>query len=119
MDPARGGNLLRFINDYVGMPGAVPCSCMMVEVMDRATLRPHIFFFAAADVPAGEELLLDYGDVSVLACPSLRACFRILSLGCPARYPRCHPGGVALLAGQGCCISRVCLRYRECLRAGL
>ena len=69
MDPARGGNLLRFINDYVGMPGAVPCSCMMVEVMDCATLRPHIFFFAAVDVPAGEELLLDYGDVSVLACP--------------------------------------------------
>lgn len=69
VDPARAGNLLRFINDYVGIPGGVTCSAHMVEVIDRATLRPHIFCFTFTPVRAGTEILLDYGDVSFLLGP--------------------------------------------------
>ena len=70
MDPVRAGNMLRFINDYVGMPGGVPCSAQMVEAIDRATMRPHIFCFTRIPVSAGTELLIDYGEVRRLTSPN-------------------------------------------------
>lgn len=56
--------MLRLINDYDGMPGNSLANVVMVEVFDRATLRPHILFFTALGIPAGRELLLDYGEVT-------------------------------------------------------
>lgn len=64
MDPAKAGNLLRFVNDFDGFGDGVVNNATMIEVFDFATLRPHIFFFMVAEIRAGEEILLDYGDVS-------------------------------------------------------
>ncbi|BDA48865.1 hypothetical protein COCOBI_12-5480 [Coccomyxa sp. Obi] len=62
VDPCRAGNVLRYINDYQGMPGGITKNVATVEVFDHDTLRPHIFFFTIQAVSAGEELLMDYGE---------------------------------------------------------
>ncbi len=64
VDPVKAGNMLRFVNDFAGVGDGVVNNAMMIEIFDFATLRPHIMFFTTVDVRAGEEILLDYGDVS-------------------------------------------------------
>ncbi|EIE18142.1 hypothetical protein COCSUDRAFT_60516 [Coccomyxa subellipsoidea C-169] len=61
VDPAAGGNMLRYVNDAIGFPEGYRNTVATVEVFDYATLRPHIFFYTTEDVKAGEELLMDYG----------------------------------------------------------
>lgn len=63
VDPAKAGNVLRFINDYMGFGEDVVNNVTWVEVFDLGTLRPHIFIFTVANIRAGEEILLDYGNV--------------------------------------------------------
>jgi len=64
IDPIKAGNMLRLINDFTGMPGNPLANVVIVEVFDRATLRPHILFFTVVNILAGTELLLDYGEVT-------------------------------------------------------
>ncbi|CAL8463269.1 g2803 [Coccomyxa elongata] len=64
VDPCKAGNALRYINDYMGMPGGVTKNVATVEVFDHDTLRPHILFFTIEAVSAGEELLMDYGEAA-------------------------------------------------------
>ncbi|CAL8462731.1 g2264 [Coccomyxa elongata] len=62
VDAARAGNMLRFVNDFDGFRDGVVNNATMIEIFDFATLRPHTFFFTVADIRAGQEILLDYGD---------------------------------------------------------
>lgn len=66
VDPCKAGNALRYINDYQGMPVGITKNVATVEVFDHDTLRPHILFFTIEAVLAGEELLMDYGEVGCL-----------------------------------------------------
>ena len=63
VDPYRAGNALRYINDCQGMPGGLTKNVATVEVFDHDTLRPHILFFTVEAVLAGQEVLMDYGEV--------------------------------------------------------
>jgi len=63
VDPAKAGNMLRYVNDIEGLGGRRAKNLEMVEFFDHETLRPHTFFFTAVLVCVGCELLLDYGQV--------------------------------------------------------
>lgn len=63
VDPAKAGNMLRYVNDVECLGGRRAKNVEMVEFFDHNTLRPHSFFFTVAPVRAGRELLLDYGNV--------------------------------------------------------
>ncbi len=90
VDPAAGGNMLRYVNDAMGFPEGYRNTVATVEVFDYATLRPHIFFYTTEDIKAGEELLMDYGVVSVLtslpfpplSAPAPAAVFPLVAVSC-------------------------------------
>lgn len=75
VDPAKAGNMLRFMNDKEGMDAfygrADFPNVTVVEAEDQATLLPHMFVFATRDIEAGEELIFDYGDVRLPSFPSV------------------------------------------------
>lgn len=61
--------MLRFMNDIEGMEAFYGRAgfphVMTVEVEDRATMLPHMFIFAKRDIEPEEEIILNYGDVSL------------------------------------------------------
>lgn len=62
--------MLRFVNDFNGFGDGVVNNATMIEIFDFATLRPHTFVFTVAGIRAGQEILLDYGDVRSLLLQS-------------------------------------------------
>lgn len=65
VDASKAGNCLRYINDPKGFPqkGKRP-NVTAVEILDHSTSEIHIFIITIVKVKKGEELLLDYGNVS-------------------------------------------------------
>jgi hypothetical protein len=47
------------------------CGAAAAQIIDTGTLRPHQFVFTTRRVAAGQELLLNYGEVGGLLWPRL------------------------------------------------
>lgn len=68
VDAAKARNCLALINDARGFPGeGKEHNVVSVQILDRATSELHIFFVTMHAVEKGEELLLEYGKVSLPA----------------------------------------------------
>ena len=68
VDAAKARNCLALINDAQGFPGkGKEPNVVAVQILDRATSELHMFFITMRAVEKGEELLLEYGKVSLPA----------------------------------------------------
>ena len=68
VDAAKARNCLALINDARGFPGeGKEHNVVSVQILDRATSELHIFFVTMHAVEKDEELLLEYGKVSLPA----------------------------------------------------
>lgn len=72
--------------------------CPDAQVLHGQTLHPHMFLFSNSPIKAGEELLLDYGDVRLPATPA--AC--PVQPACPDRMMRrrTHAAPLTQLPGR-------------------
>jgi hypothetical protein len=66
VDAAKARNCLALINDAKGFPGkGKKPNVVSFQILDHATSQLHIFFTTTRAVKKGEELLLDYSEVSL------------------------------------------------------